>query len=120
MWIQDWSGKIVTGFGTRVFWNWRWNETWYPELDNVIKELREDKNIRVTAYITAHLNIEGDIYKQNASESLWLTNERGETVIQDYGSFDVSENYISCFLSRRIILSCSSLSYKTLKQSYLF
>ena len=26
MWIQDWSGKIVTGFGTRVFWNWRWNE----------------------------------------------------------------------------------------------
>lgn len=25
MWIQDWSGKIQTNFGTRVFWNWRWN-----------------------------------------------------------------------------------------------
>ncbi len=37
MWIQDWSGKIVTGLGTRVFWNWRWNETWYPDLDNVIQ-----------------------------------------------------------------------------------
>ena len=37
MWIQDWSGKIVTGFGTRVFWNWRWNETWYPDLDVVIQ-----------------------------------------------------------------------------------
>ena len=37
MWIQDWSGKIVTDFGTRVFWNWRWNETWYPNLDTVIR-----------------------------------------------------------------------------------
>ena len=37
MWIQDWSGKIVTGFGTRVFWNWRWNDTWYPDLDNIIQ-----------------------------------------------------------------------------------
>ena len=37
MWIQDWSGKIVTSFGTRVFWNWRWNETWYPDLDVVIQ-----------------------------------------------------------------------------------
>ena len=37
MWIQDWSGKIVTDFGTRVFWNWKWNETWYPNLDTVIR-----------------------------------------------------------------------------------
>jgi len=29
-WIQDWSGKIQTSFGYRVFWNWRWNETFYP------------------------------------------------------------------------------------------
>ena len=29
-WIQDWSGKIQTTFGYRVFWNWRWNETFYP------------------------------------------------------------------------------------------
>ena len=39
MWIQDWSGKIVTDFGTRVFWNWKWNETWYPNLDTVIRFL---------------------------------------------------------------------------------
>ncbi len=37
LWIQDWSGKIVTDLGTRVFWNWRWNETWYPDLDTVIQ-----------------------------------------------------------------------------------
>ena len=37
LWIQDWSGKITTEFGDRVFWNWRWNETWYPDLDKVIQ-----------------------------------------------------------------------------------
>ena len=89
LWIQDWSGKIVTNFGTRVFWNWRWNETWYPGLDNVIKELRKWKNIRVTAYVTAHLNVEGDVYKQNKSDPLWLVDDSGNTIVQDYGQFEV-------------------------------
>ena len=72
-----------------MFWNWRWNETWYPDLDNVIKDLKNSHNIRVTGYITGHLNIKGDIYKDNETEPMWLTDETGETVIQDYGSFDV-------------------------------
>ena len=62
LWIQDWSGKITTEFGTRVFWNWRWNSTWYPNLDQVIANLKEENDIRVTAYITPHLNNEGDIF----------------------------------------------------------
>lgn len=32
VWIQDWSGQIFTDFGDRVFWNWQWNETQYPNL----------------------------------------------------------------------------------------
>ena len=51
MWIQDWSGKITTDFGTRVFWNWRWNETWYPDLDTVVEEL-DDQGVKVTVYLT--------------------------------------------------------------------
>jgi alpha-glucosidase len=35
VWIQDWAGKIVTSFGYRVFWNWRWNEELYPGLRKV-------------------------------------------------------------------------------------
>ena len=49
--LQDWSGKITTDFGTRVFWNWRWNETWYPDLDYVVKEL-DDQGVKVTVYLT--------------------------------------------------------------------
>ena len=30
LWIQDWSGTIQTLLGYRVYWNWRWNETYYP------------------------------------------------------------------------------------------
>ncbi len=64
LWIQDWSGKIVTEFGTRVFWNWRWNETWYPNLDTVIADLKQE-GVRVTAYITPHLNVDGDVFKEH-------------------------------------------------------
>lgn len=45
LWIQDWSGKITTEFGTRVFWNWEWNSTWYPVLDELIKDL-DKRNIK--------------------------------------------------------------------------
>ncbi len=43
---QDWSGKIATAFGTRVFWNWRWNQTWYPLLDVMIKDLDERRGVK--------------------------------------------------------------------------
>ena len=36
IWIQDWSGQIVTDFGKRVFWNWKWDEDRYPGLDKVM------------------------------------------------------------------------------------
>ena len=89
LWIQDWSGKITTEFGTRVFWNWKWNSTRYPDLDKVIQDLKEQQNIRVTAYMTPNLNIEGDIYQNNMDNDYWLTNN-GETLFQDFGQFNVT------------------------------
>jgi len=88
MWIQDWSGKIVTDFGTRVFWNWRWNDTWYPDLDTVIQDL-DAEGVKVTAYITAHLNVDGDIFQDAANEDYWLKAENGDQLLQDYGHFTV-------------------------------
>ena len=88
MWIQDWSGKIVTSFGTRVFWNWRWNETWYPDLNNVIQEL-DVEGVKVTVYLTPHLNIDGDVYQSAEDEQYWLTTDNG-TLLQDFGEFLVA------------------------------
>lgn len=38
IWAQDWSGIRMTSFGKRVMWNWRWNQTLYPELKARIKQ----------------------------------------------------------------------------------
>jgi len=89
MWIQDWSGKITTDFGTRVFWNWRWNETWYPNLDVTIQDLRA-RDVRVLVYMTGHLNIEGDVYQDGERENFWLTTDRDERLVQDFGEFFVA------------------------------
>ena len=92
MWIQDWSGKITTEFGTRVFWNWKWNSTWYPKLDEVIKELKDEQDVRVLAYITPHLHNEGNIFVDHESEeNLWLKNRDSNGILsQDFGEFNVS------------------------------
>lgn len=88
MWIQDWSGFIVTDFGRRVFWNWRWNETYYPGLDTAIQDLMA-KDVRVLVYITAHLNVLGDVYQSQEDSEYWLNTDDGERLVQDFGHFDV-------------------------------
>jgi len=30
LWIQDWAGVLVTSFGHRLYWDWKWNSTYYP------------------------------------------------------------------------------------------
>ena len=32
LWCEDWAGLRETSFGTRLFWDWRWNRSRYPEL----------------------------------------------------------------------------------------
>lgn len=89
MWIQDWSGKIRTTFGTRVFWNWEWNRDWYPKLDEVITELRELKNIRVLSYINPSLNVEGNVFAEGEQFGYFLRREEDlfTTYVQDFGEF---------------------------------
>ncbi|ODN02052.1 Alpha-glucosidase YihQ [Orchesella cincta] len=89
MWIQDWSGKITTSFGTRVFWNWKWNSEWYPDLDTLIKTLKDNQNIRVLSYINPSLNMEGDVFQVGDASGYFLRNESApdQTYVQDFGDF---------------------------------
>jgi hypothetical protein len=43
----------------------------------------------VTAYVNPYLNVKGDIFTQNENEQIWLTDDQGETLIQDFGQFKV-------------------------------
>lgn len=54
IWIQDWAGQIYTDFGDRVFWNWEWNSTHYPELDTIINDF-DKRGVYFLNYINPHL-----------------------------------------------------------------
>ena len=87
LWAQDWSGKIVTSFGKRVLWDWKWNPGMYPGLDRWIRELK-DRNIAFTIYINPYL-IKGKSLCNEAVEKGYLVkNAAGEDYFIDFGEFD--------------------------------
>jgi alpha-glucosidase len=86
VWIQDWSGKFQTQIGNRVFWNWRWNETHYPDLDTIIADLRAE-NVRLLAYVNPYLNTDGDMFEEAAMMNYLLKDKAGEILIQDHAGF---------------------------------
>ncbi len=46
--------------------------------------------MKVTAYITAHLNTDGDVYESAENEDFWLYTDDGSRLLQDFGEFDVA------------------------------
>ncbi|KAK2714075.1 hypothetical protein QYM36_008609, partial [Artemia franciscana] len=86
LWIQDWSGKVETSFGYRVFWNWQWNETLYPGLDTVVEDLIAE-NVKVNVYINPYLNIEGNLFREADSRGFLLLDSSGQSYVQDFGGF---------------------------------
>ncbi|XP_050413831.1 sulfoquinovosidase isoform X1 [Patella vulgata] len=86
VWIQDWAGTKKTSFGKRLFWNWRWNDTLYPGLNETILTLKE-RGIKVLAYINPYLNQDGDIFKIADARGYFMKNKTGQTFIKDFGEF---------------------------------
>ena len=54
VWIQDWTGRRITGFGDRLWWTWQRDEAWYPGWSRLVDELA-DEGIRVTTYVNPFL-----------------------------------------------------------------
>ena len=50
VWIQDWCGRRVTADGSRLWWNWQLDETYYPGWSDLVSELGR-RNVRVLTYI---------------------------------------------------------------------
>ena len=87
LWAQDWSGKIVTSFGKRVLWDWKWNPEMYPGLDKWIPELKK-QGIAFTIYINPYL-IKGKSLCNEAVEKGYLVkNTSGDDYFIDFGEFD--------------------------------
>ena len=63
IWCQDWSGRKITSFGKQVYWNWLYDEKMYPNLPELIKELRERK-IHFLGYVNPFLIKGGTLYEE--------------------------------------------------------
>jgi alpha-glucosidase len=73
IWSQDWSGQLITKFGTQVFWNWQVDNNLYPQTAEKIKELNA-KGIRFLGYINTFLKEDTVLYHEaKASNYLVLT-----------------------------------------------
>lgn len=88
IWCEDWVGVRETSFGTRLFWNWKWNPERYPELDKKIGELA-DRGIRFLGYINPYLCVDGSLYPQAAEAGyLVMRQESDAPYIVDFGEFE--------------------------------
>jgi len=86
VWCQDWVGTNITTFGKRLYWQWKWNEQYYPELDKKIVELKE-KNISFLAYICPFLLEDEQLFSEAKESNFLALNKEGEVYIEDFGEF---------------------------------
>ena len=87
LWCEDWAGVRQTSFGTRLFWDWQWNQARYPELPARIAELRA-RGIRFLGYVSPNLCSDGVLFAEAETLGLLAKNASGGTLLVDFGEFD--------------------------------
>lgn len=86
LWCEDWAGVRETGFGTRLFWDWRWNERRYPHLPDRIAELAA-RGIRFLAYTNPYLAVDGTLYPEARAAGFFARAANGAPYHVDFGEF---------------------------------
>lgn len=86
LWAQDWCGKKVTSFGKRLKWNWQWEESEYPGLPELIKEL-EKENIKFLGYVNPYLLEGTDLYKEGLEKGYFAKKLDDSEYLVDFGEF---------------------------------
>jgi alpha-glucosidase len=88
LWCEDWAGVRETGFGRRLFWDWTYSRTRYPDLPARIADLHA-RGIRFMAYANPYLAIDGTLYAEAATGGhLCLHPHEDTPYLVDFGEFD--------------------------------
>ncbi len=91
VWAQDWCGKRITSFGKRVFWNWKWDENWYPKLkEKILQWKRIYHDCRFLAYINPYIAVDGSLFEE-ANEKDFLVkrlDSQNTVYLIDFGEFN--------------------------------
>lgn len=88
LWCEDWIGIRQTSFGKRLFWDWQWNATRYPDLPDRIAALAE-RGVRFLGYVNPYLAVDGPLFAEAATLGyLALRQDSDEPYAVDFGEFD--------------------------------
>ncbi|MCX7268204.1 MAG: alpha-glucosidase [Sphingomonadales bacterium] len=88
LWCEDWVGIRQTSFGKRLFWDWKWNATRYPDLSARIAALAE-RGIRFLGYVNPYLAVDGALYQEALAQNyLALRQDSDKPYAVDFGEFD--------------------------------
>ena len=88
LWCEDWAGIRETSFGRRLFWDWQYSRTRYPDLPNRIAHLKT-RGIRFMAYANPYLAVDGALYGEAvAGGHLALWQNSNVPYLVDFGEFD--------------------------------
>ena len=86
LWCEDWVGIRQTTFGARLFWDWKANESRYPDLRRRIAELNGD-GIRFLGYVNPYLCSDGSLFADAEAAGYFVTDASGTTALVDFGEF---------------------------------
>ena len=90
LWCEDWVGIRQTSFGKRLFWDWQWNASRYPELPKHITALAA-QGIRFLGYVNPYLAVDGPLYAEAVAQGfLALRQDTDEPYAVDFGEFDAA------------------------------
>lgn len=90
LWCEDWCGVRETSFGRRLFWDWRWNASRYPDLPARIAALKR-QGIRFLAYANPYLAVDGMLYQEAVDGQHLALNLHDDAPRHvDFGEFDAA------------------------------
>ncbi len=90
LWCEDWAGVRLTGFGKRLFWDWKANEGRYPGLREKIAELA-GRGIRFLAYVNPYLAVDGSLFGEAAAAGYLARRMEADSrapYLIDFGEFE--------------------------------
>ena len=87
IWIQDWVGKRQTPIGSRLQWDWRANDEYYPDLKTWIDSLHQE-NIKVLGYINPYFVEGGQQADIGISQGYFVKDAKGEAYKFKAGGFN--------------------------------